>query len=94
MAATNPIYIDVDGDNHYSSPKEQAENWIKKNKLNFSELEKSIELLQPIVGVQVIDLLFFKRKRRRDKLMIQKVLDLLSKKIGLFKKYREERLRQ
>ena len=94
MAATNPIYIDVNGDNHYSSPKELAENWIKKNKLNFSELGKSIKSLRPVVGVQVIDLLFLKRKRRRDKLILQKILDQLSKKIGLFKKYREERLRQ
>jgi hypothetical protein len=94
MAATNPIYIDVNGDNHYSSPKELAENWIKKNKLNFSELEKSIKLLRPVVGVQVLDILFLKKKRRRNKLILQKILDQLSKKIELFKKYREERLRQ
>ena len=92
MAATNPIYIDADGDKNYFSPKKLAEDWIKENKVNFVKLEDQIKLLEPQVGVQVIDILF--RKAERESLgFLNKILKKLSLKSKLFKRYLEERLK-
>ena len=93
MAATNPIFIDVDGDGSYLAPKKLALEWIEENEVSLIALEDQIKDLEPLIGVQVMDILFQKPKIT-PKDLLEKVLENLSLKSKLFKLYREERLKE
>ena len=92
MAATNPIFIDVDGDGSYLAPKKLALEWIEENEVSLIALEDQIKDLEPLIGVQVMDILFQKPKIT-PKDLLEKVLENLSLKSKLFKLYKEERLK-
>ncbi|MEM7234486.1 MAG: hypothetical protein AAF517_20065, partial [Planctomycetota bacterium] len=56
LAATNPIWIDGDGDGEYSSPREYAQEIAKSTKLESTRLSLTLAAYDQAVRVQVASL--------------------------------------
>jgi predicted metal-dependent phosphoesterase TrpH len=56
LAATNPVWLDVDGDGAYASPREQARGLVEQYAGDLDALRAQIERRDTAVGVQVLSL--------------------------------------
>ncbi|MCA8957953.1 MAG: PHP domain-containing protein [Planctomycetes bacterium] len=54
LAATNPVYLDVDGDGHYTSPRHRALALLREHGLSVDRLQKPLEEVDDAVAVQVL----------------------------------------
>lgn len=57
LAATNPIYLDVDGDGKYRSPRATAERELARLGTDLRRIERALKKLDPVIGAQVLSLL-------------------------------------
>jgi hypothetical protein len=57
LAATNPVYLDVDGNGRYESPREQAQSLLSRSGKNLDEQWKAIMAADAVVAVQMVSLL-------------------------------------
>lgn len=57
MAATNPVFLDADGDGSYRSPRDTAKALIASGEGKLDAILGSLENVDPAVGVQVLDVL-------------------------------------
>ena len=56
LAATNPVFIDADGDGTYSSPRSQAEAWIAARGTSPEAVDNVLQEVDAAVAVQVMRL--------------------------------------
>jgi hypothetical protein len=56
FAATNPVYLDADGDGNYSSPRESAARIRARFGPDFAKLLGALDSLDPVLGVQLMSL--------------------------------------
>jgi hypothetical protein len=54
LGATNPVFIDVDGDGKYTSPRHQALRILRKNGLDAERLVASLRKVDDAVAVQLL----------------------------------------
>lgn len=56
LAATNPVYLDADGDGKYRSPREQAASRMKALGKDPAKFAAALATIDVVVGVQLADL--------------------------------------
>lgn len=56
LAATNPIYLDVDGDGAYSPPRATAERELARLGTDLARIEAALPKLDPAIAAQVLSL--------------------------------------
>lgn len=57
LAATNPIFLDADGDRKYSSPREQAGNILARTGDNFENQWQAVTKADDVIAVQMASLM-------------------------------------
>jgi hypothetical protein len=56
MAATNPVFLDGDGDGRYSSPFKTAQKMLQRGGSGESEIQTALTTCDSAVGVQLLTL--------------------------------------
>lgn len=56
LAATNPVYLDVNGDGKYNSPRASAERILDSLDGDKDALISTLEIIDPVLGLQLISL--------------------------------------
>jgi hypothetical protein len=57
LAATNPVYLDVDGNGRYESPRQQAQSLLRRSGKSLNEQWKAVMAADAVVAVQMVSLL-------------------------------------
>jgi len=86
LGATNPVYLDVDGDGKYSSPRAVARARLKD--LSIQNLADALRKEDPVIGVQILALAHSEWPEK-DRAFLKKVAGELSKTDPLYVLYYE-----
>jgi hypothetical protein len=88
LAATNPVYLDVNGDGRYSSPRESAQRVRASMGGDRNALINTLEIIDPVVGVQLISLVDSGLTPEERK-TIRSLLEFRSPQSDVFRRYLE-----
>lgn len=86
VGATNPVYLDVDGDGKYSSPRETARARLQS--LSAEKLMVALQGEDPVIGVQILALAV-REWPEKEKGALKELARKLSKTDSLFALYYE-----
>ena len=86
LAATNPVYLDVNGDGKYRSPRESAQRIRASIGGDKNALIHTLEIINPVLGVQLISLVD-SELTEKEKETVLSLLEFRASQSPVFKRY-------
>ncbi len=88
LAATNPVYLDVNGDGKYSSPRDSAKRILGSLGRDKDALIGTLEIIDPVLGLQLISLVEPELTEGGRKTILS-LLEFRAQQSDVFKRYLE-----